>query len=252
MNDPLWTAFIVGGMALFVALGVWGVAKHCARRKALLQSLTNLGFRPCPDEQGELEQIVARFEHARGSKITLKDAMRRRGEPPVYYYLKARASNDGDTVVLEDEVLFPVLRGSGHGVALTLKPSSLAPGLSTRMLIAVATSSAAAKLEGLARIELPARLHSGNVIAALGPEGSRLDDLVPAGVLSVVKDLGDVGVLQVRFRDTWCAVSSISSRAPLRVDELLTRLRPLLQAIEPLARACPAASRSTKGASTLA
>jgi len=228
---------------LFVGLGIWSVARHVARRKAMLESLAGLGFRPCPEENESLEATIARIEDRSGSTYTVKDARRRRGDPPVYFFVKWRRSTGDDLAVPEDELLFPVLRRTGAGVVLTLKPSALAHGRATRLIQTIAKSRIGESSTDLALLELPPRLRESNVLAALGPAGSKLEDLVPAAVLAVVKDFGDAGVLQVRFRDTWCAVSGIGMRIPFQVEALLLRIRPLLQAIEPLAPLQPALAR---------
>jgi hypothetical protein len=121
-----------------------------------------------------------------------------------------------------------VRRRSNAGVVLTVKPTSLAPGLATRMLGAVATGPWTTQPDDLKRLELPVDLKDTNLLGALGPPGASLYDLVDAGVLSVVQGLGDAGALLIRLRDDWCAVEAGHWQVPFRVDEIVARVRPLL------------------------
>lgn len=114
------------------------------------------------------------------------------------------------------------------GLVLVVKPSSLAPGLATRMLGAIATGPWDAQADDLRRLELPQELKNTNLVAAMGPPGARLYDLVDSGTLSVVQGLGDAGGMFVQCREAWCAVSSASAQIPFRVDQLVARIRPLL------------------------
>lgn len=43
-----------------------------------------------------------------------------------------------------------------------------------------------------------------------------------------MQGLGDAGGLSVQFRDAWCCVAGAGPQNPLRVDELIARIRPLL------------------------
>jgi hypothetical protein len=148
----------------------------------------------------------------------------------VYYYVKRCGRAGDEEPRVEEEMLFAVKRPSPGGLVLIVKPSSLASGLATRMLGALATSPWDVQPDDLHRLELPADLKETNLLGALGPPGASLYDLVDAGTLSVVQDLGDAGGMFVRFRGAWCTVASTSSQIPFRVDELVARIRPVLGA----------------------
>jgi hypothetical protein len=65
-------------------------------------------------------------------------------------------------------------------------------------------------------------------VAALGPPGSSLYDLIDARALTVVQGLGDAGALLVRFRDEWCTLGGASAQMPFKLDQVVAGLRPLL------------------------
>jgi hypothetical protein len=225
MEMSLW---LVLAALVIIGLVAWGVAaqrgKHIARKAALAQ----LGFRPCPEQRQWLEETVTRIENNHGFRYEVRDPKRLPGEPAVYYYVKRRHRDIGEESVAEEEILFPLTRRSADGLVLTVKPSSLAHGLATRMLGALATGPWDALPDDLQRLEIPLDLRETNLVGALGRPGTRLYDLIDTPTLSVVQGLGDAGGMFVHFRDGWCAVSSASAQIPFRVEELVARIRPLL------------------------
>ena len=219
--------FVVVGL-IAVGLLLW---KIVSQRKAQLgQKLTleQLGFRPCPDEKSWLEETITRIENNREFSYEVRDPKRMLGEPAVYHYVKMRHRYADEAAVAEEEILFPVKRPSVAGLVLTVKPSSLAPGIATRLMGAIATGPWDAQPDDLHRLEIPPDLKDSNLVGALGPRGANLYDLVDTSMLSVVKGLGDSGGILVRLRDSWCSVASTSAQIPFRVDELVARIRPLL------------------------
>ena len=200
--------------------------KHRAQKGALEQ----LGFRPCLDQKKQLEETITRIENNQSFRYEVKDPKQLAGERPVYHYIKMR-HRDADpdvAAVAEEEILFPLKRPSAGGLVLTVKPSSLAPGLATRLMGAIATGPWDAQPDDLHRLELPPDLKDTNLLGALGPPGANFYDLVDTRMLSVVQGLGDAGGILVRFRDAWCTVASTSRQIPFRLDELVARIRPLL------------------------
>ncbi len=192
-------------------------------------ALEQAGFRPCLDQKLWLEETVTRIENNRGYRYQVRDPKRLAGDRPVYFFVKVRGRRfDRDEVFAEEEILFPLKRPSGDHLVLTVKPSSRAPGLATRLVGAVATGPWDAQPDGLGRLELPPDLKDSNLIAALGPPGASLYDLLDSRILSVVQGLGDAGGMSVQFHDDWCTIASASAQIPFRVDEVVARIRPLL------------------------
>jgi hypothetical protein len=219
--------FVVVGL-LAVALLIWKVVVQRRAQQDQKSALEQLGFQPCPDRKGWLEETIAQIENNREFTYEVRDPKRLPGEPAVYHYIKMRSRYADEAAVAEEEVLFPVRRSSSAGVVLTVKPSSLAPGLATRLMGAIATGPWDAHPDDLHRLEIPRELKDTNLVGVLGPRGANLYDLVDTSVLSVVQGLGDAGGILVRLRDSWCAVASTSAQIPFRVDDLVARIRPLL------------------------
>lgn len=215
--------------ALVVAgLVAWSIAAQRGKQRARREALEQLGFRPCLEQKQWLEETVARIENNRGYRYEVRDPKRLAGEPAVYHYVKMRHSDNRDDAVAEEEILFPLKRSSGAGLFLTVKPSSLATGLATRMLGALATGPWDAQPDDLHRLEIPPELGETNLVGALGPSGASLYDLIDTSTLSVIQGLGDAGGMFVQFRDSWCAVASASAQIPFKAGEIVARIRPLL------------------------
>lgn len=224
---PMYLPLVLVGLAAIGFL-VWSLAGQRRRHQARKAALEQLGFRPCVDRQTWLEETVTRIENNRGYRYEVREPKRLSGEPAVYYYVKMRHRFPQDDAVREEEILFPLKRASAGGLVLAVKPSSLAPGLATQVLGALATGPWDAQPDDLRRLELPPDLKGTNVVAALGAPGANLYDLVDARTLSVVQSLGDAGGMFVQCRDAWCSVASASAQIPFRVEELVARIRPLL------------------------
>ncbi len=223
-----WPFLLAGFVA--VALIVWSILGQRGRRQAQKGTLKQLGFRPCLDQKSKLEEIITRIENNEGFRYEVRDPKQLPGEPPVYHYIKMR-HRDADpdvAAVAEEEILFSLKRPSAAGLVLTVKPSSLAPGLATRMMGAIATGPWDAQPDDLERLEIPLDLKDTNLVGALGPRGSNFYDLVDTSTVSVVQGLGDAGGILVRFRDSWCTVASTSRQIPFRLEELVAHIRPLL------------------------
>jgi hypothetical protein len=214
---------------VMVALAAWAFTAHRKRQKALRELLERVGFRPCPAEKSTLEGIVNGIVNDRDHHYRVEQPQRLAGDPAIYYYVKVRDRQDADEQRdAGEELLFRLRRRSRAGALLFVKPSSLAPGLATRLIGAVATGPWSTQPDDLKRLELPADLKDTNLLAALAPEGASLYDVVDAKLLSVVQGLGDAGGMIVRLRDDWCVVEAASHQVPFRVDEIVARMRPLL------------------------
>jgi hypothetical protein len=213
-----------------IALTTWVVIAHRRQQKELKQLLERLGFRPCPAEQAALEAIVVQVVNDKDHRYQVDEPHRLgTGEPAVYYYVKVRDRvGPDDERDAGQELLFRLKRRSRAAALLFLKPSSIKPGIATRMLAAAASGPWSTQPDDLTRLELPADLKDTNLLAALGPAGASLYDLVDAKLLAVVQGLGDAGAAAVRLRDDWCAVEAGSAQVPFRVDEIVTRVRSLL------------------------
>ena len=227
--DPLSELFPIAlGVLAVLGLVGWAAMAHARGRRARVHALERLGFRPCPQEEESLRQTVSALARNRRYEFEIREPRRLslRGKE-LYYYHKVRLRHDSEPVI-EEELLFSLERDSQAGLVLILKPTSLAPGLATRMIGLLATGAWDSQPDDLQRLDLPPDLQGTNLVGALGPTGAGLYDLVSAGTLSVVQGLGDAGGMVVRFRGDWCSVAGTGAPIPFRLEELVARLQPLL------------------------
>lgn len=217
-------AFVLAAIGLAARV----VVGHRRQQRARAELLERVGFRPCPEEKDTLQATVARLANDRDHEYRVEQPRRLPGPVPVYHYVKVR---DGDgtreTRDAYDELLFRLRRPAPRPVVLFLKPTSLPPGIATRLIGAAAAGPWSTQPDDLERLELPPDLRHTNLLAALGPKGASLYDLVDTRVLGVAQALGDAGGMTLRLRDEWCAVEAGHHQVPFRVDEILARMRPL-------------------------
>jgi hypothetical protein len=216
------------GAALAIPLVVWGVRAHRENQRARKAELERLGFRPCPDRKSWLEAALASIENNQEYRYEVREPRKLAGDSAVYYYTKVRDErHPRDHAFVEEEVLFTLKRLSRDGVVLVVKPSSLKHGFATRALSAVAAGPWDTQPDDLARLEIPADLQGGNLVAAMGPPGARLYDLVDAGTLAVFLNAAGAAVISVCCRDEWCTITHVGAGS-FPVGDLLSRIRPLL------------------------
>jgi len=228
MSGEIPITLVAAAVVLLVALVVGGlVLANRKGRQAREERLARAGFAPCPEEKAKLEATVARVLNDRSHRYAVREPRRLAGAH-VYHYVKARDARADEQPHASEELLLRVRRKAGSAVVLFVKPTSLAPGLATRLISAIATGPWDTQPDDLERIELPPELKDTNLLAALGPRGARFHDLVDGATLSVVQGLGDAGAMIVRLRDEWCVVEAAQWKTPFQVDELVARLRPLL------------------------
>ncbi len=216
------------GGVVAIALVAWGIRSHREKQEARRAEMERLGFHPCPDRKSWLEETITAIERNKGYRYEVRDPRRLAGDTPIYLYTKVRHDHPDDDAYAEEEILFPLKRSSPAGVVLVVKPSSVGPGLASRMMGAVATGPWDTQPDDLERLDVPLDLKNTNLVGIMAPSGARLYDLVDSRMLGVVQRLGDVGGMCMRCRDEWCAIASVGREIPFRLRELVALVRPLL------------------------
>ncbi|HSQ59636.1 MAG TPA: hypothetical protein VLT84_04305 [Acidobacteriota bacterium] len=206
--------------ALVVVFIIRAIQSQGAASVALKQSTAALGFQPCPDEKGRLEEIVAKLEGNPQFRYQVEKPQRR-GNDSIYFYVKRRDAHDEQHSIAEEEFLFPLKRRTAAGLMLVVKPTAIGSGLASKMLGSLATGDYDAQPAGLKRIEIPSDLAGTNIIGAMGEPGHGLHDLVDPRVLTAVQGVGDAGGLIVMFRDEWCSIASTSRQLPFKPEAVL-------------------------------
>ena len=222
--EPIVPAVIAGIVGVLV---VYSIFHGAAQRRATRIALERLGFRACPDET---ERILEGLRCIGGDpelSCDVRDPRKLDDRTPIYHFTKVLPRGKGHDPVTEQEILFPLRRPSREGCVLVVKPTALARGLATRLIASLVAK--ARPQESLVPLRLGAEYANGNLIAALGPRDARVFDLVDGPTIDVAKGLGDLGVLQVRFRGAWCSLTSGGTSLPFRLEPLVARVRGLLR-----------------------
>lgn len=212
-----------------IAFVIWTVMSQRKKAAAEAESLARLGFRPCPEKAVWLRETVVALENDRQHEYSIEKAQWIEGSPPIYHYTKRReTTGEDETPYAEEELLFALRPPLRAAVVLIVKPSSMAPGLATRMIGSVATGPWDTQPDDLVKMDLPAELKETNLLGVLGPKGSALYDLVDQASLGAYQGIGDAGGMQIRVRGGWCSISRTSHQIPFQVGRIIERMRPLL------------------------
>ncbi|HET7904719.1 MAG TPA: hypothetical protein VFM17_09165 [Candidatus Eisenbacteria bacterium] len=214
-------------VVIFIVRAIQDTARRAREQK---ESISRLGFLPCPEEKARIESIVATLERNPKYRYQIEEPKRLGRGDPVYYYVKRRDAQDQEHAAAEEEILFPFKRRTAAGLVLVVKPSALASGFASDLIGSVATGEYDAQPGGLKRIEIPPDLKGTNIVGAMGADGLALYDLVDGRVLSAAQGIGDAGGLAVKFRDEWCAISSTSRMMPFKLDALLACMEAMKRA----------------------
>jgi hypothetical protein len=216
-------------VTLAVGLILWGAINQGTRRKALASALQQLGFLPCPERKAWLEETINRLQGIGDYPYIVQNPRRLPGNLEVYYYVKFRPLPRHQSASPQEELMFPLKRASTAPLVLTVKPSSVKEGVAGTIMKTLLTGSWAAPPGGLVRIEVPPELKETNLMGILGPPATGLYDLVDPRTLGVAIGLGDAGATYIQFREDRCMVTGLELQVPFKVDELVERMRPLMQ-----------------------
>ncbi|MFQ5792884.1 MAG: hypothetical protein ACE5JI_20640 [Acidobacteriota bacterium] len=217
--------FTLLGVAL-VALVVWLVLKNRASSATRAQQLSRMGFTPCLAEAQALAEKIEWLENNSEYRYSVENPMRASLDgKTVYYYRKSRRRQG--RIVSMEEFLVPLKRPSGDGLMLFVKPSALPTGAATNLIGGMATAGWDSQPDDLTKLEIPIDLRRSNVIGVLGPAGVSLYNLVDAGTLARMQQVGDCGAPIVTCRGEWCSLTSPGFRMPLNLDKMWAVIRDL-------------------------
>ncbi len=223
---PAYTSIALGVVVAFVVITL-GVRANRAKQEARRIELQRLGFVPCDDKKDWLKNTVTMVENNKGYQYEIHKPYALTGSD-VYCYTKRRDGPKTDDAFAEGEILFRLKRPSPQGLLLAVKPSVLGHGRATRLIASVASGPWDSQPDDLEKIDLPDDLKKSNILAALGPAGAHVYDLLDAGTVSALQRLGDAGAISIHCRGEWCTVSDGGSKPLLRLNEVLAHIRPLL------------------------
>ena len=188
---------VCGGVAL-----CWSIRKTRRRQAAENQLLLQNGFQPCEGEKARLEAVVRSLR--RSSDWEVRRAWKRTGmDGPVYWYEASADGGRDHSRLAADEFLCTLRRPSKQPFVLYLKPQPFKNGFASRMLEKLIAVTNEAGLEALAR---PENGPATALLAAFGPKGARLSDLLDEATLDRLARGAAHGVFAIRGQDEHCAL----------------------------------------------
>lgn len=217
--------FIIFGV-VFVVILVVVFLKSRAGSKARAERFKTMGFTPV-EQDSALVELITRMENNAGYRYSVKDPMKAAVHgKEVFFYEKSRQRTGH--IYATEEFLFPLTRKSEQGLMLFVKPSDLASGMATKLIGAVATGAWDAQPDDLQKLEIPTDLAESNLIGAMGPAGTRLDDLIDRQMLNRMMHAGDFNAFIILCRDEYCSFSSPQPRMPLDMEKSWSFIRELI------------------------
>lgn len=207
--------FIIFGVVFIIIVAVLFL-KSRAGSKARTKRFQAMGFTPMK-EDSELVETITRMENNTEYGYSVKDPMKAavKGKD-IYFYEKSRYRTGH--IYATEEFLFPLTRKSGQGLMLFVKPGNIPAGTATKLIGALATGAWDAQPDDLQKLEIPPDLTDTNLIGAMGPAGTSLDDLMERRTLNRMLHAGDFNAFIILCRDGLCSFSSPQPRMPLDME----------------------------------
>jgi hypothetical protein len=197
------TGLAIGAAVALVVLAVaGGIRRARAQQAAKERQLVQNGFRPCDGDSRQLTAVV-RTLHDSTEVEVCKPWKRDGADAAIYWYEVSTPSSDEHPRVAADEFLCRIQRTSRQPFVLYLAPVKLAPGLGTKLLEGVLAMSAPPSLH---KLEVPQPLRSRGVLAAYGPAGTSIRELLDDDDLALLSEGARHGIFAIRGEGDQCAL----------------------------------------------
>jgi hypothetical protein len=200
VNLPILLAIL--GVAA-AALLVRAILHDIRRRKAVDKAITNLGFKPCPDDVPSLQKKVRQLHSDADVEVRNAQKLATRGGAVYRYEVH---SADRERPNASEEFLLPLARKSDRPLVLFMMPDGLAEGFGRTMLEKLTTALAP---PDLAPLTVPQQLRA-TIFNALGPAEAKLDDLIDDRDLTALRNAARHGFCVARAGDASCALEVLS------------------------------------------
>ena len=219
-------AAVVVALAIAALVVVGLVRKERACAAAQEQALIRNGFSRCDGDAPQLETVVrllrnsSEFEVHRPWKRQVDDTV-------VYRYEVSREDAESTQRILDDEFLCTLKRPSEQPILLYLSPATLGKGIGAQLIEKLLVITAP---RGLEKLDPSASAHSASILAAFGPPGVPLGDLVDPEQLALFARGARHGIFAIRCHGEHCALELFGAYArramePIRWEETWSFVR---------------------------
>jgi hypothetical protein len=204
--EPLVAIVILAGAAAAVGAGIRAARR---RAEAQRQRFRLRGFVPCETEAAQLQEIVRRLWDE--GEVEVRNAWRRGGQlEPIYWYEVHQAGRPDGPSSASDEFLCRLRRRSAEPFVLYLKPAPMKTGFASRMIENLLAFTACRNLE---RIELGDDSAATAMLAAFGPRGKVLADLLDDELLQLLAQGARHGFFAIRGHGEHCSLETMGAFA---------------------------------------
>jgi hypothetical protein len=202
--------FAIAAILTIAATLVWrSVHTMRARAAAQGQALVQNGFRTCDGDRARLESRVESLRGAPGFEV--REVWRRGdGDDAIYWYEVRSRTAQPENRVVADEFLCTLRRPSEQPLLLYLQPVKLGTGLGGRLIDKLLVVTAPA---GMRKLDLAGAEPADGVLAAFGPEGTSLGELLSEQQLAVLARGARRGVFVIRAAGDDCAMELLGAYA---------------------------------------
>ncbi|MFA6449348.1 MAG: hypothetical protein WCX65_07775 [bacterium] len=216
---------IAAAAGVVILIAVFAVAAGGRRAKALNAFLSANGFAPCEDSKSDIGILAADLEQTdESSRFTIKNpATATHCDKEIYYYIKQREikgdiNESGPSEF--GEFLFPFDRKSDLPVILYMVPLSAPEALIKKLIGPMVAVADRFDHKRIAKIALPRELQTSKIIAAYGPPGASIYDLISASEMSLILTAADRGAFVFLANKDTAAVDFFPGFAKIDINAL--------------------------------
>ena len=210
--------------AVLIGLVVWKLSAGAGVAKKKQEFLERQSFAPCKEQADYLVQMYQYMAPLakRGQGKVESPLMRSGARGQTYYFYYTETSRREGGFGGEEVFLLPLQRATTAPVALLLVPGNI-KGMGRNVIKAAFDMFAKFLGEDLVEIELPPDADSERIVAAFGPPGSSLYDLLDRDTVARVARSADAGVSVFRAREKW-AMAGLFEQYRVNVAEVWAAL----------------------------
>jgi len=221
---------LIAVIAVLLVFGiVAGAKKQMALNKKMEAFLKANGFESCKERSEYILAMVRSLGQCREERtFSIRNPKRAKFQgKEVFFYEKHRYTT-GRNIILFEEFLFPFNRKSDKPVVIYLGAREL-PDIFKKSLMGLENGVYdSCRHDMLKKLEIPRALHGGSVLAAFGPPGASLFDLLDSKELTIVQSGADCGAFVFMAYKNMASVCCMTKYMNLDIDVFWNYIRQLL------------------------
>ncbi len=226
------TTIVIAALGAFIlALAAFAAVRTLRQRHEENTFLEDAGFTLCPEDRDDIEILVRDMENCADSNSfrVIRPACTYLHGRPVYFYTKARHFSTDAAPAEFQEFLFEFNRKSDLPVILYMPPVAIPESILKRVIGPMIGLCDAYKRENLVKLDLPRELQASKLIAAYGPPGAGLYDLLTPPEISLILSGVERGAFIFTANKDIAAVDTFSGYIDIDMHDLWSFVRTLAE-----------------------